>query len=1261
MRDARTSTMAVVMLGMLVVGGVVAAAPATAATFEVTNVNDSGSGSLRDAITGANAAPGPHLITFNIAGAGPHTISLTTQLPSITADGVTIDGASQTGYVGSPLIQVDGAGVAGSATGLDVEGADVTVAALSVTGFSEYGVSISGSGATLINSYLGLAPDGTTAMPNTTGVTVFFGATNATIGTPGNGNTVSGNTDTGIGVAADGATIDANHIGTTSDGTAAVHNGGSGISVGGTNATIGTPGNGNTISGNVQNGIVLYADGATIQANHIGTATDGTTAIPNGGDGIAVVLNGNNTMIGGPASDSGNTISANGRHGIAIGAEDVAIDGNRIGTTADGASPLGNGGVGIISFAARTAIGSPGVGNTISANAASGVYLDGPDATVQGNLIGTDATGTTALGNGFVGVAVVGTGTNATIGGTTLGSGNTISGNVRTGVHIDAADANVQGNVIGTDVSGMVALGNAEDGLALLGSATHAVIGGPASDSGNTISANGRHGISIGAEDVAIDGNRIGTTADGASPLGNGGVGIISFAARTAIGSPGVGNTISANAASGVYLDGPDATVQGNLIGTDATGTTALGNGVVGVAIFGSGVDATIGGAVPGAGNTISDNGLHGIWTDARDTTVDGNLIGTSADGTIALGNVEDGISVTANGANAVIGTTGFGNTISANGRDGIGTVGADTTVVDNRVGTDSAGTSDLGNARVGVASWGDNAIIGTPGAGNLVSGNDSDGIVVQGTGTVVEDNVIGTDVAGQPLGNAGAGVLIANGAGTVAANSIAHNLAAGVTARGSARVTITDNAIGDNGELGIDLESGGPGVTPNDVDDTDMGPNALQNTPVLTQARPGAGGTAGGRIETTPNTIVDVEVFASPACDPSGFGEGARLVGTATVTTNAGGEAAFSLITTNPLVLGEFVTATATGPDGTSEFSACRTVRQPSSPDPQPSTPEEAPATPSTLVEFAVETSQQRYATSAYASDFGQDTGGPDYVLLARADVFADALAASVLTDRGPLLFTDPDQLPGLVADEIDRVLEDGMTVYVLGGPSAVGEGVVTVLTDAGYVVQRLEGLSRVETSIAVATEAAELRGAPTDVALARAYGMPDDDTSAWADAVAGGGWSSSTGVPILLTTTAEMHPAVGEWIGDNDIESTVLLGGTAALSDVVADASPEPRRVAGPNRYATAVAIAEDLWEAPSGGFLLSSGDHAEGWGYALVGAGLAADSDRPVLLTRTDDLPDETGAALACTADARPPITYLGGHNIISQQVRDTLSTC
>ena len=218
-----------------------------------------------------------------------------------------------------------------------------------------------------------------------------------------------------------------------------------------------------------------------------------------------------------------------------------------------------------------------------------------------------------------------------------------------------------------------------------------------------------------------------------------------------------------------------------------------------------------------------------------------------------------------------------------------------------------------------------------------------------------------------------------------------------------------------------------------------------------------------------------------------------------------------------------------------------------------------------------------------------------------------------------------------------------------------------VLAMTDAGYVVERLEGPSRVETSIAVATEAAELRGVPTEVALARAYGAEGDDTAAWADAVAGGGWSASTGVPILLTPTEEMHTAPAAWITDNDIDSTVLLGGTAALSVDVADAAPDPRRVEGSNRYATAVAIAEDLWDAPSGGFLLSSGDHAEGWGYALVGAGLAADGDTPLLLTRTDDLPEETGAVLACTDGTRPPITYLGGSNIISQQVRDTLSTC
>ena len=109
---------------------------------------------------------------------------------------------------------------------------------------------------------------------------------------------------------------------------------------------------------------------------------------------------------------------------------------------------------------------------------------------VAGDLIGTDITGTVALGNGLDGVEINTSASSNTIGGTIAGAGNVISGNASDGVEIDeAATANlVIGDLIGTDVTGTVAVGNLE-GVVITGS--NNTIGGTAAGAGNLISGNG--------------------------------------------------------------------------------------------------------------------------------------------------------------------------------------------------------------------------------------------------------------------------------------------------------------------------------------------------------------------------------------------------------------------------------------------------------------------------------------------------------------------------------------------------------------------------------------------------------------------------------------------------------------------------------------------------------------------------------------------------------------------------------------------------
>ncbi|MFQ5614192.1 MAG: choice-of-anchor Q domain-containing protein, partial [Anaerolineae bacterium] len=140
----------------------------------------------------------------------------------------------------------------------------------------------------------------------------------------------------------------------------------------------------------------------------------------------------------------------------------------------------------------------------------------------------------------------------------------------------------------------------------------------------------------------------------------------------------------------------------------------------------------------------------------------------------------------------------------------------------------------------------------------------------------------------------------------------------------------ITANRIFNNTGLAIDL--GGDGVTPNDAGDADSGPNNLQNFPVLQRAIPAGSSTnIEGLLNSTPETVFNLEFFANPACDPSGFGQGQTFLGAISATTDLAGTARFTGTLPAATTNGQFVTATATDPSGnTSEFSPCITAGPP-------------------------------------------------------------------------------------------------------------------------------------------------------------------------------------------------------------------------------------------------------------------------------------------------------------------------------------------
>jgi hypothetical protein len=419
-----------------------------------------------------------------------------------------------------------------------------------------------------------------------------------------------------------------------------------------------------------------------------------------------------------------------------------------------------------------------------------------------------------------------------------------------------------------------------------------------------------------------------------------------------------------------------------NAAGTAALPNGASGLG--GVIFVGASSNNTVGGTTPGARNLISGNVGPGIsFQGGTGNVVQGNLIGTDVSGTLALGNTDRGVNV--NGSNNLIGgtTVDARNIISANNR-GIDLFGgSNNTLQGNFIGTDVTGTIALPNPNVGVdlnTGLSGNVIGGltaTPGTppGNLISGNNGNSGVILGqntSGNLIQGNIIGADITGtQPLSNSPGGITINGHDNTVggtdpnARNIIAFNgggtpmcsaFNAGIWVHNSGAVNnaVLGNSIFSNAGLGIDLEyDGDPNcIEPNDNCDVDTGPNNLQNYPVLTSATSGGGNTTvQGSLNSVANTTFRLEFFDNTPCDPFGNGEGETFIGSADVMTDGNCNATIDATFPVAVASGHVITATATDPNNnSSEFSACVTV-QGGTPTPTPTATPTATPTPTPSV----------------------------------------------------------------------------------------------------------------------------------------------------------------------------------------------------------------------------------------------------------------------------------------------------------------------
>lgn len=586
-------------------------------TFAVTNLDDSGTGSLRAAIADADAASGASDITFSAGGSG--TITLSSALPAITSD-VTIDGTTATGHTpgGPPVVEINFA----ASSGLDFASgsAGSQLLGVAIVGASGNGVTLNADSITVNDDYIGV---------DTAGV-------------------ADGNTGDGIFVAADSSS---DSIGLNSSGDS------------GTVA--------NVISGNTGSGLVLSGSSDdTVVANRIGTNAAGTAAIANGGDGIVLTQGASHNEIGGTEDTDagtghvnnptgskgtvtpvfvvpplGNLVSGNGGDGVGIeaGAQHNTLNGNFIGTSASGNQAIGNQGNGVSIDGANfnalvgcTAADNPFVYyNVVSGNQQDGLLVTNADGTVvQGNFFGAGANNTTVVGNGLNGIEVTGSSRNTLVGGP-IPLGNVAAGNRLNGIDVaGTASYFTTWNTFGGLLAFKGAAPNGNDGLLVTSTGGHILA------RTNVFSGNAGNGIELAgdASGVTIDPNIIGLDTLGNAALPNGGDGVLidGSAHRNTVGGNLLSvipqNTFSGNTGYGLVITGSayGNRVFGAFIGTDVLGTTALGNGMGGVLISGDAHGNVIGRDGRAPANLISGNAGPGVWlTDGTSgNRILGNYIG---------------------------------------------------------------------------------------------------------------------------------------------------------------------------------------------------------------------------------------------------------------------------------------------------------------------------------------------------------------------------------------------------------------------------------------------------------------------------------------------------------------------------------------------------------------------------------------------------------------------------------------------------------
>ncbi len=809
--------------------------------------------SLREALVAANAANGIDSIEFQIPGSGPHSIRPLSELPTIT-DPVRLDGTTQLGFMGRPIIELDGSLAGDRVTGLRISAGSSIVRGLVVNRFSTDAIALETNGGNVVQgNFIGTDVTGTMAMGNgADGVYVVGGSASNIIGTNGDGvndaaeaNLISDNGNDGVhitGRGSDDNVVAGNLIGTDLTGTVAMGNENYGVEIrnGAQRNRIGTNGDGvadaserNVISDNAAGGILIqgvgtrnsyfadFSQGAPAEFTGI-TTTESVRGFAGLGTGTNLFANNflRNTTA---ASNANGTLSQRTTLTLTNLAAHTAIDLNFLFAAIDSWDTGQSAGPdffnvtvdGTTVFRENFANGVPPNPDSQGYNAPSGVPLRNRPFTNLGFDTSFDSAWNLGLDPVFDNIPH----TASTLTIEWFADGCCWTGGLDESWAIDNVEVIVDssqtsqnvvaGNLIGTDVKGTAAIGNTGCGVTISAGATN-----------NLVGTNG-DGVADASERNLLAGSKIST-----------------------------GGTSCGVAITGGGTD--RNRVAGNFIGTDISGTQPIPNEHVGVLIARGAQMNVIGTDSDGMAddaerNVISANLTDGVFLRDQGTDqnqVAGNFIGTDVAGTAGLGNGSFGVLILQGPQSNRIGTTGTipagRNVVSANEISGVSIQGsgADHNIVaGNFIGTDVTGASPLGNKSSGVFISNESRfnVVGTDGDGvadfnerNVISANSGNGITISGAETtenIVAGNYIGTNADGtEALPNTSPGVALAAGAqrnvvGTNGdgisdvseRNVISGNLSAGVYIRdaGSNLNVVAGNYIGTDasgtGSLGND------------------------------------------------------------------------------------------------------------------------------------------------------------------------------------------------------------------------------------------------------------------------------------------------------------------------------------------------------------------------------------------------------------------------------------------------------------------------